>query len=265
MAEVGQAWQQQRCQPKGGVSKGLFELPSLYLCGVLQTVFRTPSSDTVMPLFKVFTLTPEMAANHTVTFTAPDKLSTYIVRAFVATASSLMVNSATANVTVTAASVSLTPTVPRVLRIGDNATAGVIVSFTGARASAFPLAVDVYANAMATSGAGATLTSLGGPAAAADSGATARVTLRTPTDSQEVRFALLAAEQVGTTEVRFKATAAGVGLVDAVAVKVATVPLQEAVTQGGTLMLAGGGTLSQGLSLAPAMPGARQWRCLCTV
>jgi uncharacterized protein YfaS (alpha-2-macroglobulin family) len=223
-------------------------------------VYRAPGSSTVTPLFEVFTLTPEMAANHTITFTAPDKLSTYVVRAIVATASSLVVTSATANVTIAATTVSLTPTVPRILRVSDNATAGVIVSFTGSGASAFPLAVDIHASAVATSGAGATLMPLG-PTATADGFVTARVMLKSLTDSQEVRFPLLAAEQVGVTEVRFKATAKGMGIVDAVAVQVATVPLQEAITQGGSLKLAGGATVSQGLTLSPTVPGAHQ-RCL---
>jgi hypothetical protein len=238
----------------------------------LQTVFRTPGSDTVLPLFEVFTLTPEMAANHTVTLTAPDKLSTYVVHAVVATTSSIVVQ--TANFTVAASTVSLTSTVPRILRVGDNATAGVIVSFTGTQSFAFPLTVDVYASAVATSGTGATLKPLGvsptaaewreaadGDANATSIKATARVTLESPTDSEEVRFALYAAEQIGVTEVRFEASVAGVGIVDAVAVEVTTVQQQEAVMQGGTLRLAGSGSVAQGLVLSPAIPSACQRSC----
>jgi hypothetical protein len=238
----------------------------------LQTIFRTPDSDTVLPLFEVFTLTPEMATNHTVAMTAPDKLSTYVVHAVVATSSSIVVN--TANFTVAASTASLTSTVPRILRVGDNATAGVIVSFTGTQSFAFPLVVDVHASAVATSGTGAALTSLGVRPAAAewcdavdDSAnatsvkATSRVTLESPTESEEVRFALYAAEQVGVTEVRFEASVAGVGIVDAVAVEVTTVQQQEAVMQGGTLRLAGSGTVAQGLLLSPAIPSVRQRYC----
>ena len=210
---------------------------------VLQASVRTPSPEDVVPFFDVFTLAAG-AAGETVTFAAPEKLSTYVVRAFVATAGAPYVSVATAEFTVAAPAVSLTPAVPRVLRDGDEATVGVIVTNTGSEAGAREVTVTVALAPGSTNGTLAAQTSK-------------TVTLSGPGAFEEVRFEYSTDGQ-GLSTLEFAATLAGEdAAADAVAAEVETLAPQDEVFRGATVVVTGGEPAQQGLALPDALPGAR--------
>lgn len=214
------------------------------------------------PFFEVFTL-PAGTASREITFTAPDKLSTYVVRVFAATASSPTVSSAVANVTVRAPEVSLTPSSPRVLRVGDRSSAGVIVTNTGNTTASQDVTVRVSLGASTI--ANGTLSSLDDAAGGLGSSAGVSKTITlVGAMSSEVRFGYIA-ESVGPTTLEFVAEVAGAqGPADAVAVEMQTLPPQEEVFRGATNIVAAGVPAQQGLALPDALPGAVSLaHCVC--
>lgn len=86
-------------------------------------------------------LTPG-ASTQQLQLTAPAALTTYVVRAFAASASGDVFGSEETELIVRRV-VSLTPSVPRLLRTGDNGTAGVVVTFSGTATQAAPVTVTV--------------------------------------------------------------------------------------------------------------------------
>jgi hypothetical protein len=194
-----------------------------------------------------------------VSFRAPDKLSTYVVRAFAAIASSQFVSSATKNVTVRAPEVSLTPSLPRILRVGDKSSVGVIVTNTGNFTGTQDVTVRVALGANSTTNG--TLFSLDNAEGGSNPGIFKTIMLTGANATVEVRFGYNADSQ-GLTTFEFVAEIAGKeGAADAVAVEVQTLPPQEEVFRGATNIITAGEPAQQGVSLPDALPGVLSW-CL---
>ena len=93
---------------------------------------RSSSSFIVTPLFA--TAVTDASGVARVTFTAPPNLGTFVLRAFAASGAAAKYGSGEAKLAVRRA-LSLTPSVPRFVRVGDQFEAGVVVTVGSAPAS----------------------------------------------------------------------------------------------------------------------------------
>ena len=199
-------------------------------------IVRIPDGGDVAPFFAA--LTVPSGEQVTVSFPAPAALGTYVVTAYAASASSRTVSTATASVTVAGDGLLLTPTVPAVLRAGDAASVGVLVTFSGPR-SRLPVSVDITAN----------------DSAGILDGIAATVELTEGKSTGEARFPFAAPAAVGVVNVTFQASGDGAVPGDAVAVQIEVVPALALITRGSAVVVEGGNTVEQGLDLPEADAG----------
>jgi alpha-2-macroglobulin len=183
---------------------------------------RTPRStsplDTV-PFYQIIIVTPGQAKE--VTVTAPNTLSTYVVRAFAASSDGQTFGAAETEFTVRRP-LSLTPSVPRLLRAGDSGSVGVIVTFFGKASQAAPAAVEVSVEA-----SGLKLT---GPVRQ-------QIEFAASGTQQEVRFPV-SAQAVGDGKLVFTAMNAAAN--DSLAVELETLVPQPPVVVSSTFAVAHG-------------------------
>lgn len=143
------------------------------------------------PFFRVARLTPGSPTQQ-LQLTAPAALTTYVVRAFAASANGDVFGSQESELIVRRI-VSLTPSAPRLLRTGDNGTAGVVVTFSGTATAAAPVTVTVSVTASGP-------VQLTGPSQAS-------LVFDGSVTQQETRFDLTAVT-TGSVELTFSAQAA---------------------------------------------------------
>lgn len=170
----------------------------------------------VTPLFTVIKATADGSA--AATFTAPDNLGTFVVRAYAAAPKPASVSDPVGVVYGSAESelvvrrtVSLTPSLPRQVRAGDNFTAGVLVDAPGVTAET---KVTVTAALVAPKGEG----SVSNPLALNDP-ASVTVTLGPGNTQQEARFNFRA-RGLGVQNITFKASAGSSDVADQVQLEV---------------------------------------------
>lgn len=193
----------------------------------------TSPLDTV-PFYHIVTVTPGSTVE--VTVTAPSTMSTYVVRAIAASSDGQTFGTGEAEFTVRRP-LSLTPSVPRLLRAGDAGSAGVVVSYFGEASEAMPVTVGVSVEAT-----GMTLTD---PEPQI-------IQFTAPGTQKEVRFPVLA-ETVGEGNIVF--TAASAAVIDALAVDLGTLVPQAPVVLASSFPVAPSQAWKEGLALPEAVPG----------
>lgn len=193
----------------------------------------TSPLDTV-PFYRILTVTPGQAQN--VEVTAPSTLSTYVVRAVAASADGETFGASETEFTVRR-KLSLTPSVPRLLRAGDRGSAGVIVTFFGAASEAVPAVVKVAVEA-----SGVKITAP----------APQQIQFTASGAQKEVRFPVLA-ERVGDGKIVFSATTAAA--TDSLAVDLETLVPQAPVVVSSSFPVAPDQGWKEGLALPEAVPG----------
>ncbi len=194
-------------------------------------------------------------------FTAPSNLGTFSVRAYVtanpgptanSTAAASKYGSNETDVVVRRA-LSLTPSVPVAVRVGDEVEAGVVVSATAASVTA-TITASLISNSSSGNATTMPLVLLGGPAPAKT------ITLTSNQQQREVRFRFQAAA-IGNGTVQFVATTGGgTNVEDAVQLEIPVIAKQSDVYLATSFSLAAGnGTVAQrveGLVLPKAEPGS---------
>jgi uncharacterized protein YfaS (alpha-2-macroglobulin family) len=191
--------------------------------------------DTV-PFYHVITVTPGQAKD--IQVTAPSTLSTYVVRAFAASSNGQTFGAAETEFTVRK-TLSLTASVPRLLRAGDSGSVGVIVTFFGKASNAAPAAVDVSVEA--------TGLKITGPVRQ-------RIQFASSGSQKEVRFPVLA-QDVGNGQVVFSAMNAAGN--DSLAVDLETLVPQSPVVLASSFAVSPGQDWKEGLALPDAVSGVQ--------
>eukprot|EP00879_Flechtneria_rotunda_P001797 GHRR01001961.1.p1 GENE.GHRR01001961.1~~GHRR01001961.1.p1 ORF type:complete len:2104 (+),score=689.06 GHRR01001961.1:216-6527(+) len=181
---------------------------------------RTQQDFKVTVLFTVLKAAADGAA--TIAFTAPDNLGQFVVRAYAAVPTPAVpegiLYGAAERVLVVRRTLSLTPSLPRQVRVGDNFTAGVLVESPGITKG---VNVTLTATLLTPSNNSSKALALNGP----DS---VTVTL-TPDDiQQEVRFSFRA-RVIGTQNITFEATSSDDMAADRVQLSVPVLGKQGAV------------------------------------
>ena len=201
----------------------------------------------VTPLFAAMriTATPADQATGEFAFEAPATLSTYVVRAYAASASGDVFGTSEHEVIVRR-TVSLTPAVPRIVRIADNGTVGAVVTYSGTATADAPVSVDITAD---ISGAG----ELSGPA-------TRTVEFDGSASTTEVRFDVRATA-TGTVTVALEATRGGL-VVDSLLMTVESLLQQAPVTLASSFAVSAAADWQEGLQLPDAYPGALTVLCM---
>ncbi|KAK9803301.1 hypothetical protein WJX72_010340 [[Myrmecia] bisecta] len=114
--------------------------PAVAVSGSRDTV--TPRiQSTFVPTVLVQTVPVDPAGMASVNFTAPQKLSTYVVRAYSATNTAQ--HSSNETEVQVARQISLTPSAPRLVRIGDQFEAGAVATLRSSEADSIPVVVDL--------------------------------------------------------------------------------------------------------------------------
>ncbi|CAD7704742.1 unnamed protein product [Ostreobium quekettii] len=206
-----------------------------------EEAIRSQADFTAIPLFT--TIGPVKGGFGTVDFTAPDNIGTFVVRAYAGTDKGRF-GSTEAEVIVRRR-LSLTPSSPRVVRVGDKFEAGVIVTVSGESASDVPVTVDLKIE----DGSGDFLSVAG----------ESQMEAVTDVDGQvEVRF-VLEALALGEAAI-FISADGGKGYKDALRLTVPVLGLQDAVAVATSFAIQAtegeGATAVEGLELPNALPGA---------
>ncbi|CAD7696314.1 unnamed protein product, partial [Ostreobium quekettii] len=192
------------------------------------------------PLF--VTVGSAKGGSSTVDFTAPDNLGTFVVRAYAGTDKARF-GSAESEIIVRRA-LSMTPSAPRIVRVGDVFDAGVIITLSGGTAAEEPVSVSLTVEG-------------GEEAVLAAVGETQKSVVVDGDGQVEVRFKL---EALALGEGAFNITADdGKGASDALRLTVPVLGLQDAVTVATSFAIqASEGEAAQateGLDLPAALPG----------
>ncbi|KAK9809200.1 hypothetical protein WJX72_011244 [[Myrmecia] bisecta] len=205
-----------------------------------------------VPTVLVQTVSVDANGMARVNFTAPQKLSTYVVRAYTAT-STAQYSSSEAQVQV-ARQISLTPSAPRLVRVGDTFEAGVVVTLRSTAADSLPVRVDLSGIDAAS------------PIKLSDGGFTTSGLTINSTSPTEVRFRFVAAA-IGSANLTLSVTSQG-GAADSLQITIPVEGLQESVRVASSFAVqavlpnataAAGpfqGSAQEGLALPAAAPGS---------
>eukprot|EP00892_Ulva_mutabilis_P003496 jgi/Ulvmu1/1518/UM011_0248.1 len=189
------------------------------------------------PFFRVARLAPGTPTQQ-LQLTAPAALTTYVVRAFAASATGDIFGSEETELIVRRV-VSLTPSAPRLLRTGDNGTAGVVVTFSGTATPAAPVTVTVSVTATGP-------VQLTGPTEAS-------LVFDGSVTQQETRFDLTAVT-TGDVQLTFSAEAAAGS--DALQVELPSLLTQAPVVVATSFAVTPGPRgFQEGLAIPAAVPG----------
>ncbi|KAG1668836.1 hypothetical protein FOA52_004931 [Chlamydomonas sp. UWO 241] len=206
---------------------------------------RLQSDFVATPLFMV-ARTSAIGAG-AVTFTAPANLGTFVMRAYVVEGSTARYGAAETEVVVRRL-LSLTPSLPRFVRIGDTFEAGVIVTGTGVEAGDPALTVGVGYELAAAS-----------PAPINGTGSSSKVVAISGEQKQQEVLFSFQATALGTANVTFSVTD-GMGTVDSVQLELEVLGRQSPITVATSFPLrvsnASDAPWQEGLDLPSAVPGS---------
>eukprot|EP00775_Hariotina_reticulata_P009083 gene9083-9253_t len=198
--------------------------------GAASTSVRLQGDFRVTPLFTVTTTASNGVAS--AAFTAPDNLGRFVVRAYVAaptppgikTAAVAVLYGADETELIVRRTVSLTPSLPRQVRAGDNFTAGVVVDAPGTSSAiqvTVTAALVMPASNSSTPGAAASQLALNGPSSVT-------VALSPGKTQAEARFSFRA-RSIGLQAIAFSAVAGEGAVADQVQLQVPVLGKQSPV------------------------------------
>ncbi|KAG1668837.1 hypothetical protein FOA52_004932 [Chlamydomonas sp. UWO 241] len=206
---------------------------------------RMQSDFVATPLFMV-ARTSALGAG-AVTFNAPANLGTFVIRAYAVEGSTARYGAAVTEVVVRRL-LSLTPSLPRFVRIGDTFAAGVIVTGTGVEAGNPALTVGVGYKLAAAS-----------PAPINGTGSSSKVVAISGEQKQQEVLFSFQATALGTANITFSVTE-GLGTVDSVQLELEVLGRQSPITVATSFPLrasnASDAPWQEGLDLPSAVPGS---------